>query len=985
MATKRFSELDAILSQNIADDDIIASTDVDEVVSKKIQMSELKKFVFADIFGGGTPLLSAGALVSQLNSYDSGDGTNNLNADLLDSQEGSYYLDYANFTNKPIIFSDLNDMANTGNYVSYVKLENNQFGTLRVQNVTLNANNDKVVNSTLNITADNIPQGTVNRYFTQQALLEALAGGLLDTYLEQRFTGFTETNFNNSVIQCTGNFPASIGNGTDQILNVQFPASFTAGNVIRIYNSSPTTPINLDLTHSALLSTTFSQSGPAEDVNVIRYKIASMDLENGRISPSSNAYEISIYPRVDTVTLEVDDRPILDQFNEEFNITLSLQGQPGSIGTVKTALLIYRQVNSDLDEDYRLYQVIGPKHVVKGFYVDYGNFDWVEWSGKRLLDNTFESMIHVPLLPPSTAQYGWTDAQILSVDEAASSITLTNSIYGQAGAPVNIAHNDSAKINNEIARYVSEGKSALSLNDKHYVVESISLPDNFSLTGVPNITKVIKLPWSGYGPSPSNNVVKLQTTFGASGISIASLDFDGSGTYQAEFSDSSDPTKNYFTNLGTAPDDVLITNSKMTNVIGGGIYANSANNFRMRESEIRDSGVSDRDSYSPLVLAEGTNNIIASNSFQNFSDHIDVSISNKTLITNNLISNCGNGLLIYGSKFLISSPNILIGGANELLPSPDVLNSIYDAVNIDLTEGQEYTSDVYRYQENGFNFDLTDNEGDLNFYLYKLEKTEAGAENLYELITDPDTQFSRIYGQIQDVNGLEDVEDLDPTQGIFQFRIQADNVDHILNNYDYGTLVASNPDHVGLVYVVGLLTKKPTGNVASAGSIVEEIVLTLSEPATFNKDEVITQTGTGASGKVKKAVINSTEVEVYRPNETYNIAAFDTTSTNYISGLENDNSATLYATNIGTPLLDALYKVSLEDYNLAEDDTVQFDLEHALELDSNNYQGKVVSISGTGNTATVFIQFSANIITEGINAGVLKRISEMTIVKGRVL
>ena len=103
--------------------------------------------------------------------------------------------------------------------------------------------------------------------------------------------------------------------------------------------------------------------------------------------------------------------------------------------------------------------------------------------------------------------------------------------------------------------------------------------------------------------------------------------------------------------------------------------------------------------------------MITNSRFVNFTDSLDVSVSSKGLVTNNVVANCGSGILVYCSSSLITNPNVILGPSNDLLQSPDAVNSVFDSVNIRLAEGEVYESDVYRYQENGANYYLTAQNG----------------------------------------------------------------------------------------------------------------------------------------------------------------------------------------------------------------------------------------------------------------------------------
>ena len=205
------------------------------------------------------------------------------------------------------------------------------------------------------------------------------------------------------------------------------------------------------------------------------YKIAEMDLTDGRISYESAATSITFYPLLDDQGNE-DPRPIIDQFNETYNITVNISKTGGG---QDREVIIYRSINSSDDADFRLYQVIGLKESNRGYYIDYGTFDHVTWGQKRLSDNTYTTSIHVPMLPPTVALTGLADCTIESVDLANNAITLTDTVYGTPSKAVNISHNDTPTIQSAIDEYYADGRSALSLNDKTYVVSTIELPNNF--------------------------------------------------------------------------------------------------------------------------------------------------------------------------------------------------------------------------------------------------------------------------------------------------------------------------------------------------------------------------------------------------------------------------------------------------------------------------------------------------------------------------
>ena len=195
---------------------------------------------------------------------------------------------------------------------------------------------------------------------------------------------------------------------------------------------------------------------------------------------------------------------------------------------------------------------------------------------------------------------------------------------------------------------------------------------------------------------------------------------------------------NYLLDFGINSKSLLLDRVRITNAPAGGIWATSPVELKMNTSEIINSGVTDRYNYSPLVADNGQDTMIVGNRFQNYTDFIDTSVTNKGIVANNVIDNCGSGLFVYGSVFFISSPNVLMGPAQEFLPTPDILNSEYDLINLDLSSAQDqvsaFNSPIHVYQENGAVFDLSATAGSINSVEYRafyLSKAAAGVEEIY--------------------------------------------------------------------------------------------------------------------------------------------------------------------------------------------------------------------------------------------------------------
>lgn len=603
-------------------------------------------------------------------------------------------------------------------------------------------------------------------------------------------TGSAEKSYN-SVFKCSAEFAsADFSNGTVSVIkNVEFVNNFRIGDKIRIYGANATAGLTVN-TNNITFSVEkngFSNIPEGNGISVF-YKISKFDIVTGNISPATT----------------VDRSVIVDStvdFDENNNVKIfNIQGADSNSG-----LLLYRK--NGTAGAWKLIAVIGPGNYSGGTYIDYGNSDNNPWSGLDPDTNVFLSnnLIHFPITPPTNFIYGWTEATITSIDYANNTIGIDGVVYARPGA-INISSDDTEYLQNLIQDQLDSGRASLRLSDVEYVVSKLRIPNNFSLIGVSGMTVIHKLPWSSIASDVNNTaIIQSVNRVGTQNLSIQDLKIDGNLTNQFLISDVGDDSTNYAINFGTQGSNIRINNVELYSVVGGGIYSTSTSNLTITNSRIRNGTISDRFSYSPALIYEATNAVISENIFENFTSAVDISVSRESVVSNNIIKNSGTGLLVYASRNLISSPNVLMGPANELLPSPDILNSVYDSVNVYLEPGLPYTSDQYRYQENGENFNLVADPNNRTIYeLWKLEKTAEGFENLYD--------------RIEDVSIIGIPAGNDPTQGEFQFRITQSMVSKILTDYNFTTLKASKSTHVGLVYRVLLEENVACGNIVGTGT-----------------------------------------------------------------------------------------------------------------------------------------------------------------------
>jgi hypothetical protein len=747
--TKKFSDLTSI--DNLLAEDILAVVDTSETASRYITLANLTESVIGN---AGAP-----SIISVLNDYDAGAGYGNgLKAGYLWHEgvegafvraykDGNYYLDYGNFTNTPSDKTDLKDFANSA---LFLRLENDDDGVQKIKTSDL-AN---LGGNTQLITTTNLDEGSpaVNKYYTEerdQAHLEqnfeeqfniysgAIIGSNRDSLEAQEATFQSITQFQSNHLRFASS--SNIDNYIEgQVLRI-YGASEASGGLSFVDEETAGLSISLvpdGFTVSSVAAATFTE---------MSYKFALFNTITGEISEASGEQ---------TVFIKSDNSDIA--FLEAFNASVFVKVTGLGGVTANKGVLVYRKI-SGTDIQYKLIAVLGEKEVSQSGWIDYMAFDYVKWSGKNPTYNSYTSIPHFPLVitdAMSVGTRGWVDGTIASVslNEAGVGgfdIILKDKVF--VNPPVatitaaQVYHNDTSLIQNAINSNSNAGKKGVMLNARPYNVTGLTVPNNFGLAGTRSISKIKKLPWSGGSVVSDTSSIIKSSDATASQISLVGIDIDGNSSYQFLFADSSADNLNinYALDFGTGASSIILDGVRVKNVSAGGLWAPEAIDLSVRSGEFINSGVSDRNPYSPISSPGSESTFITGNKIKNYSEHVDVATTRQGVITNNIVENCGSGIYVYGSTFFLSSSNVLMGPAGEFLPSPDILNSAYDSININLTAqtSGSYSSDSMVYQENGAAFDLTANSipttssnyraPELIYRAFYIQKDEKGVEEAY--------------------------------------------------------------------------------------------------------------------------------------------------------------------------------------------------------------------------------------------------------------
>ena len=573
-----------------------------------------------------------------------------------------------------------------------------------------------------------------------------------------------------------------------QLTTASLATHFVAGQSIRIFGASTGTAM---ITESGTInSVSLNGFSNITGTSVFRYKVAQFNLSTGNISAAS----------AETVIANIN----LVQFNLTNNVGVNITRSSTDYG-----ILLYRQTDSG---GYQLIATLGSKNFVGNLntvYLDYYDFDYTSWSRKSIITNDFQAtsgLIHMPVTAPGTPSNGWVSTTIIAVNSSNGTLTLSSSFY--MNLTVIVSHDDTMLIQNAVNKRSANNLNSLRLGSKNYIISNITLPAGFKLYGQGRPPLLKKLSWSSTDQTTNKMISTVNNTV-LNLISIDNVEIDGNMQNQYLLDSAADTYINYCVDIkGTTHS---FNNLNISNVIGGGLSSTGPTNLMITNCHIEGGGLSDRDDYSPIIADDGSNILITNNLLKNFPSSFDASLTATGIVNGNIVSNCGSGILTYGSTNLIAASNVILGPAGEYIPGPDVLNSEFDAVNVVLDSDTDYLSDMYVYQENGAFFNLTANNGVLTYKVEKLRKVN-NVEELYGEVKVQDPSTSTV----QLVCPLFPIINTDLGNGQFRFLITAAGVNSLTNYYSYSNLHAIDPNHVGLVYKALLTEHVPCGIVTSA-------------------------------------------------------------------------------------------------------------------------------------------------------------------------
>lgn len=439
----------------------------------------------------------------------------------------------------------------------------------------------------------------------------------------------------------------------------------------------------------------FDRVGNMTSGTTYRYWVAQYHYRNGKIGTSTQAT-----PTAGLAVTAIGD------FNDVNHIALTLQRT-----SVDHGLLIYRSEDSTSTDNAKLVAILGPKELgviaTSGInWKDYGPYEKTKWSPKTA-KNEFDdtSQIHFPNTATLTtsARKGWAIDTITAV--GSNSITVSGNYTLNSNNSVKVIHDNTFGFKQAIGAAVSEGISSLILPSGTYYTESIVIPNGFALKGEGKNTIIKKQFFAddttdggGNTLTFDGNLIGIAAGVGTlTDITLQSLTIDGNNANNILFLDDDD---NYLVNLVNTKSS-LISDVEIRNSPASGLYTVNSDRLAIQNSQIVDGSLTDRYPFSP-VNAQNSEVLRINNSlFQNYPGALDLSVTSISAVNGNVVRNCGTGIRLFSSGKFTTSGNIILGPADEFIPTNDLFDSDFNSVNLGINTTVDFTGPVMLYNENG--------------------------------------------------------------------------------------------------------------------------------------------------------------------------------------------------------------------------------------------------------------------------------------------
>ena len=414
----------------------------------------------------------------------------------------------------------------------------------------------------------------------------------------------------------------------------------------------------------------------------------------------------------------------IDDFNDIEHISLTLS----RTDTTNYGVLIYRQEsandsgNGNLD-DARLVGILGPKELGNSdsgiVYKDFGVYDQTAWNNNSnkneylgIGETTISPQIHFPTsFTTSTVgkRRGWNIDEIVSIGNSSITVNRAYDFNDSSGfngdKTVKVVADNTFGFTQAINDISGRGGDYLEIPSGVFLASKVNLPSNFTIRGMGK-NSILKQQFfandetDGAGNVLQNNNIFLGVTGTSSkDITLSDITIDGNNNNQYRFPDTANEDSYMVSLRGLSSG--LIRGIELRNSSMNGMTVKDSTRVSIENSTFVDGSLTDRYPYEPLNASETTSLRINDCLFENYPGAVDVSSSSVVAVGGNIIRNCGRGLKTFSTGKVTTTNNILLGPADEFIPSPDIFDSDFNGINITVDTSGDFEGPVLQYVEEG--------------------------------------------------------------------------------------------------------------------------------------------------------------------------------------------------------------------------------------------------------------------------------------------
>ena len=502
-----------------------------------------------------------------------------------------------------------------------------------------------------------------------------------------------EVDYNTNFI--IGDYTTNNNNSFTVIEVDSFSSTLQTNHTLKIFNATDNILSAASLPDDSVSVLPVNPTGTP--TTVYDYKIAQFKYSDGKFSSTSTSTDVTSCYNVAPALLN----------DTNFN-RLVLKRSSNDYG-----LAIYRKTSNEEELGYRLITILGEGELGASTssisYLDRGGLNANIWAsdikdditGSYVDNSTFYIPTNIDDLASDRYSTGFTTVRLTSFS-ARQEVVMNKSLTGCSTVAdifidCSAMYNNTGELVGGFAKAIEDNSkgniSKIYIPSGNYYTSTLRLSSNCLLEGeTKDGTNIILLPWEFYGQGAIN--ASNITNFNIENITIDGNHANNLGRNNFEY--------NFLLNTKDSSKFVL-ENINVVNSTRGGIYALRSEDFKIINTSVKNGAIElTADTRGTALFAQqAVSFILNSNNFENWLGPINLSVSRIGSAANNVIKNCGAGIVVYGATSLQISPNLILGQDNEMLPVADLFDTKFDAVNIELEAGEEYISDIILYMRDG--------------------------------------------------------------------------------------------------------------------------------------------------------------------------------------------------------------------------------------------------------------------------------------------